>query len=331
MIALLKNINRNDKHCLMNYIDSAFFIVKEEKIVYNIKRDEVMDMYYLDTDIPVELFQRVLKKKIYVDKSMLIDKFNDVIGSEDCYYCITRPRRFGKTINAAMLSAYYTKGYDTHELFENLKIAKTASFEEHINKHHVIYIDFSSVPQNCNSYEQYIDSIYKKMRKDLIDYFHIEVHETDDSLSDFFLASQEKFIFIIDEWDSIFYEDFMQEKDKFEYLKFLKRLLKSKTYVELVYMTGVLPIAKYSTGSELNMFKEYNFMNDMIYESYFGFTENEVRELCEHSKDVSYEELKYWYDGYHLSDGSSLFNPRSVNNALSDGVCQCYTITIRYT
>ena len=93
MIALLKNINRNDKHCLMNYIDSAFFIVKEEKIVYNIKRDEVMDMYYyLDTNIPVELFQRVLKKKIYIDKSMLINKFNEVIGSEDCYFCITRPR-----------------------------------------------------------------------------------------------------------------------------------------------------------------------------------------------------------------------------------------------
>mgnify|MGYP005983858811 FL=1 len=123
----------------------------------------------------------------------------------------------------------------------------------------------------------------------------------------------------------------MNDEDKKAYLEFLKGLLKDQPYVELAYMTGVLPILQYSNGSELNMFREYNFMNDMIYESYFGFTENEVRELCEHSKDVSYEELKYWYDGYHLSDGSSLFNPRSVNNALSDGVCQCYTITIRYT
>ena len=281
-------------------------------------------MYYLDTNNPVELFKRVLKNKIYVDKSMLINKLNDFIGSEDCYFCITRPRRFGKTINANMLGAYYTQGYDTHDLFKDLKIVQTASYEEHINKHHVIYIDFSNVPQNCNSYEQYIDSIYKKMRKDLIDYFHIEVHETDDSLSDFFLASQEKFIFIIDEWDSIFYEDFMQEKDKFEYLKFLKRLLKSKTYVELVYMTGVLPIAKYSTGSELNMFKEYNFMNDSTYEDYFGFDEKEVKELTQHFSKPSYEVLKEWYDGYYKSDDTSLFNPRSVSFALRDGVCKNY-------
>ena len=143
MIVLSKNINRNDKHCLMKTIDSAFFIVKEERIVYNIKRDEVMDMYYyLDTNIPVELFQRVLKKKIYIDKSMLINKFNEVIGSEDCYFCITRPRRFGKTMNANMLGAYYTQGYDTHELFKDLKIAQTSTYEEHINKHHVVYIDF---------------------------------------------------------------------------------------------------------------------------------------------------------------------------------------------
>ena len=160
MIALLKNINRNDKHCLMNYIDSAFFIVKEERIVYNIKRDEVMDMYYyLDTNIPVELFQRVLKKKIYIDKSMLINKFNEVIGSEDCYFCITRPRRFGKTMNANMLGAYYTQGYDTHELFKDLKIAQTSTYEEHINKHHVVYIDFSTLPDPCTTYEEYISWI----------------------------------------------------------------------------------------------------------------------------------------------------------------------------
>ncbi|RGC20958.1 AAA family ATPase [Absiella sp. AM54-8XD] len=143
-------------------------------------------------------------------------------------------------------------------------------------------------------------------------------------MQNLFERTNDKFIFILDEWDSIFYKTFMNDEDKKAYLEFLKGLLKDQPYVELAYMTGVLPILQYSNGSELNMFREYNFMNDMIYESYFGFTENEVRELCEHSKDVSYEELKYWYDGYHLSDGSSLFNPRSVNNALSDGVCQNY-------
>ena len=309
----------------MKTIDSAFFIVKEERIVYNIKRDEVMDMYYyLDTNIPVELFQRVLKKKIYIDKSMLINKFNEVIGSEDCYFCITRPRRFGKTMNANMLGAYYTQGYDTHELFKDLKIAQATSFEKHINQHHVVYIDFSRMPQNCNSFEQYITSIYEKMKSDLIAFYNIKISKTDDSLSTLFYASEDKFIFIMDEWDSIFYKDFMQEKDKKAYLEFLKGLLKDQPYVELAYMTGVLPIAKYSGGSELNMFKEYNFMNDRTYEDYFGFDEEEIIELTKKYTEPSFETLKKWYDGYYKSNGSSLFNPRSVSSAITDGVCLNY-------
>ncbi len=323
MIALLKNINRNDKHCLMNYIDSAFFIVKEEKIVYNIKRDEVMDMYYLDTDIPVELFQRVLKKKIYVDKSMLIDKFNDFIGSEDCYFCITRPRRFGKTINANMLGAYYTQGYDTRELFKDLRIAQTVSYEEHINKHHVIYIDFSRLPDPCNSYEEYISWIKYCLQDDLKKGYGIE-KVPGEPIQNLFEKTNEKFIFIMDEWDSIFYKDFMQEKDKKAYLEFLKGLFKTQPYVELAYMTGVLPIAKYSTGSELNMFREYNFMNDTIYEDYFGFDEKEVKELTQQYPKPSFEVLKKWYDGYYKSDGTSLFNPRSVSLALQKGKCKNY-------
>ena len=136
--------------------------------------------------------------------------------------------------------------------------------------------------------------------------------------------TNEKFIFIMDEWDSIFYKDFMQEKDKKAYLEFLKGLLKDQSYVELAYMTGVLPIAKYSSGSELNMFKEYNFMNDRIYEDYFGFDEEEIVELTKKYTKPSFETLRKWYDGYYKSDGSSLFNPRSVSSALIDGVCLNY-------
>ena len=128
----------------------------------------------------------------------------------------------------------------------------------------------------------------------------------------------------MDEWDSIFYKDFMQEKDKKAYLEFLKGLLKDQSYVELAYMTGVLPIAKYSGGSELNMFKEYNFMNDRIYEDYFGFDEEEIVELTKKYTKPSFETLKKWYDGYYKSNGSSLFNPRSVSSALIDGICLNY-------
>ena len=323
MIVLLKNINRNDKHCLMKTIDSAFFIVKEEKIVYNIKRDEVMDMYYLDTNNPLEQFKMDSTSDPYVDKSLLINKLNSFIRTRNRFICITRPRRFGKTMNANMLGAYYTKGYDTHDLFKNLKIAQTSTYEEHINKHHVVYIDFSTLPDPCTTYEEYISWIKYCIQEDLKEVYGIEkVHG--EPIKSLLKRTNEKFIFIMDEWDSIFYKDFMQEKDKKAYLEFLKGLLKDQSYVELAYMTGVLPIAKYSSGSELNMFKEYNFMNDRIYEDYFGFDEEEIVELTKKYTKPSFETLKKWYDGYYKSNGSSLFNPRSVSSAITDGVCLNY-------
>ncbi len=139
-----------------------------------------------------------------------------------------------------------------------------------------------------------------------------------------FLDSEDSFIFVLDEWDSVFYRDFMKKEDKEAYFLFLKNLLKDQPYIDLAYMTGVLPIAKYSSGSELNMFDEYNFMNDNIYDRYFGFSEEEVNELCQKQDKICFEEIKQWYDGYYLSDGRSLFNPRSVSRALSRGVCLNY-------
>ena len=317
------DIEKN-KHCLMKTIDSAFFIVKEEKIVYNIKRDEVINMYYLDTNNPLKQFKMDIAIDPYVDKSLLINKLNSFIETRNRFICITRPRRFGKTMNANMLGAYYTQGYDTHELFKNLKIAQTATYEEHINKHHVVYIDFSRTPDHCDSYQTYIDGIIKTLKEDLVSAYPKLSEKNYDYLYQMFLDTNESFIFIMDEWDSIFYKDFMQEKDKKAFLEFLKVLFKTQPYVKLAYMTGVLPIAKYSTGSELNMFDELNFMNDDEYDLYFGFYEDEVKELCNQMNSVSYKELKYWYDGYYTSDGKSLFNPRSVSLALQKGKCKNY-------
>lgn len=113
-----------------------------------------------------------------------------------------------------------------------------------------------------------------------------------------FLDSEDSFIFVLDEWDSVFYRDFMKKEDKEAYFLFLKNLLKDQPYVDLAYMTGVLPIAKYSSGSELNMFDEYNFMNDNIYDRYFGFSEEEVNKLCQKQDKICFEEIKQWYDGY---------------------------------
>lgn len=281
-------------------------------------------MNYLNTDSMYILFQEALNSEIYVDKSMLIDKVSSKIRTGNKYICLTRPRRFGKSMNAHMLGAYYTKGLDSSAMFEKLAIAGTADYEKHRNKHNVIFIDLSRMPDLCKNYQDYISAIIKNMQRDLQETFPKLELEEDSSISEILKNTGESFIFILDEWDSIFYKGFMTKQDKDNYLFFLKNLLKDQPYVELAYMTGVLPIAKYSSGSELNMFKEYNFMNDHTYDLYFGIHEDEVRELCRKTNTISYEELARWYDGYYLSDGRHLFNPRSVNAALTDGICLNY-------
>lgn len=107
-------------------------------------------MYYLNTNVPYVLFQETLKSEVYVDKSMMIEMISSKIRTGNKYVCITRPRRFGKTINANMLGAYYTKGYDSDCLFKDLDISRTVCYREHLNKYNVIHIDFSKIPLICS-------------------------------------------------------------------------------------------------------------------------------------------------------------------------------------
>ncbi|MDO4330090.1 MAG: AAA family ATPase [Lachnospiraceae bacterium] len=251
-------------------------------------------MYHLNVSSPIINYQKTLKRKIYVDKSLLIKPLNDLIGTDECYVCITRPRRFGKTINANMLGAYYTRGYDSRELFCGLAISKEKTYLQHLNQHNVIYIDFSRMPDLCLSYQDYITNILTELRNDLAETYPALRGKEYSMISRMLLDTGDSFIFILDEWDSVFHEEFMHDKEKQLYLKFLKGLLKDQPYVELAYMTGVLPIAKYSSGSELNMFREYHFMNDHVYEAYFGLSEAEVQKLCREHTRVSFQELKRW-------------------------------------
>lgn len=98
-------------------------------------------MNYLNTDAQYYLFNETLNSKIYVDKSMLIDKVSVNIGTGNQYIFIARPRRFGKTINANMLGAYYTKGLESRKLFDRLKVAQTKNYMKHMNSHNVIYYE----------------------------------------------------------------------------------------------------------------------------------------------------------------------------------------------
>lgn len=281
-------------------------------------------MNYLNTDSAYTLFAESMNNEVYVDKSMLISKVSSKIRTGSKYICITRPRRFGKSVNLHMLGAYYTKGQDSAALFEKLAVSRTKEYETHRNSHNVIYIDFSRMPDDCRSYRSYIAMVQEGMEEDLRERYPEVRSKKYPAVSKMLAATKDSFVFLLDEWDAPFYKSFMTQQNKDDYLYFLKNLLKDQPYVELAYMTGVLPIAKYSSGSELNMFREYSFMSDHVYDAYFGILEEEVRELCKQHRKLTYEELAYWYDGYYTSDGRHLFNPRSVNCALTDGVCLNY-------
>lgn len=176
------------------------------------------------------------------------------------------------------------------------------------------------MPEQCRCYQEYQANIISWIEKDILEAYPHLKNKHHYMLAKMLQDTRDSFIFILDEWDSVFYRKFMTRDDRHSYLFFLKNILKDHPYVELAYMTGILPIAKYSSGSELNMFRKTSFMNDHKFDTFFGCTDDEVMNLCINHRDISYEALKYWYDGYRMSSSRSLFNPRSVNFALGDGI-----------
>lgn len=235
---------------------------------------------------------------------------------------------------ANMLGAFLGKAVDAGALFSNLNISKEERYSQHLNTYNVIYIDFSRFPENCRTYPEYMERILNVLKKDLLEgYPELKLSVTDavwDILMSIFEKTSDRFVFIMDEWDAVFQKDFIFEKDKKAYLEFLRNLLKGQPYVELAYMTGVLPIAKYSSGSELNMFLEYDMAMKMKFSEYFGFDDREVDELFEIYQNttskcrITREELTQWYDGYHTAGGERLYNPRSVVCALTDNQISSY-------
>lgn len=295
---------------------------------------------FLDSRNPYENFKEIVLDKYFVDKSMLIQELIPSIGKRDRYICITRPRRFGKTIMANMVGAFFGKAADSHHLFDHLDIAfgedgkENPDYRRHLNQHHVIYIDFSEIPRQCTGYLQYIDRIQNGINKDLAEaYPEFDIHiegATWDIMTDIFQKTGQRFLFIMDEWDALFYMPFCTPEDHEAYLLFLKTLLKDKVYVELAYMTGILPIAKYSDGSELNMFLEYNMATSERFSEYFGFSDSEVDRLFDiYQKTtkvprISRDDLTSWYDGYHIASGGRLYNPRSIVCAFTDNQLRNY-------
>ncbi len=283
---------------------------------------------FLNTLSPVTLYEDLVKSTYFVDKTSFISQMLERIGTSNKYVCITRPRRFGKTVMANMLGAFLTKTGDSRKIFSALNINKDKMAMQHMNQYNVIYIDFSRVGGDSNSYKSYLENIVGALKNDLhkayTDVDYREGSSVSEDLERITAATGERFVFIFDEWDAIFHAAFITEADRKNYLLFLKDLLKDRAYVYLAYMTGVLPISKYTSGSELNSFAEYNMATMVMYSDVFGFNDDEVdtlfakyMQLTENPK-VTRAGLKLWYDGYHTAAGDLMYNPRSVVLALQN-------------
>ena len=273
-----------------------------------------------------ERFRTGLRSQIYVDKTGLIKQVNRWIRTEQKFICVSRPRRFGKSMAADMLTAYYACGEDTSALFSNLKIASADSYREHLNQYDVIKINMQEFLSTTNSVDEMLEKLQKYVSFDLFDkYEHIRFRDEKNFIQvmkDIFAKTNRPFVILIDEWDCLFREYAHNTDAQKVYLDFLRAWLKDQDYVALAYMTGILPIKKYGTHSALNMFSEYSILNPREFAEFFGFTEDEVRALCEEYR-MDFDEARAWYDGYdlitHSRDGDthfSMYNPKSVVEAM---------------
>lgn len=266
---------------------------------------------------------------IYVDKSGLIALLNERVNGRERYVCSSRPRRFGKTMAANMLCAYYQRGIDARPLFEDLAIAQGPSFERHLNAYDVVFLNMAKLSSEARVCGESLSTyVTREVIADVCSYYPEAVPKEVASLSKAFTLALNSepdhpgFVFIIDEWDAVIRESRTDKAAQETYIAFLRDLLKDCPYVALAYMTGILPIKKYGTHSVLNMFEEVSMMEPGELAPYIGFTEAEVRDLCD-ARSADFSELERWYDGYRL-EGLHVYNPRSAVYALRNGRCSDY-------
>ena len=269
---------------------------------------------YLNPDN--ENFRATLTRKIYVDKTMMISVINEFMSTDNKYLCVSRPRRFGKTIAGNMLSAYFSKGADSRDVFAPYKISSDPSFESNLNKLNVIKIDVNSEFRNTLNTENLILILTKTIRAEFSQQFSDIYFTENDSIANCILkvytSKKERFVIIMDEYDVLVREK-VSENLFNQYLSFLNGLFKSDTVrpaIALSYLTGILPIVRDRIQSKLNNFYEYTILDARELAPFIGFTSDEVRALCE-KYNVDYEECKRWYDGYK-QHGLEIYNPESV-------------------
>ena len=316
VLKTVKNPQWNKSQCCVNIEENCYCLL----VTQNRRKDGCLMGIYLNPGN--NKFKRAVNSDIYVDKTGLIKYTNSIVDTLQSCVCVSRPRRFGKSMAADMLTAYYSKGCDSRELFSGLEIAKDESFEEHLNKYDTIFLNMQEFLSRSSNVKELLERVEGKVIRELKkQYPDVELYDENDlaeTMQDIFAESECPFIVIIDEWDCIFRE-FKHDKAAQEiYLDFLRDLLKDKEYIYLAYMTGILPIKKYGTHSALNMFDEFSMIDPGPLAEYVGFTEKEVEALCQkYQMDIN--EIKNWYDGYSFEEVEAVYSPKSVVSCMRLG------------
>lgn len=274
-------------------------------------------------------FEVAINSEIYIDKTGLLEYTNRVMNTLQGYVCNSRPRRFGKSITANMLTAYYSRGCNSEKMFSDLAISKNQDYRKHLNKYDVIHLDLQWCIEPAGGVNNVVSYINEKTIEELKEYYPEELPQDITSLPEALSiinnATGSKFIIIIDEWDVLIRDEADNTKVQNEYINFLRGLFKGTEptkYIRLAYLTGILPIKKLKTQSALNNFKQYSMLSAGALAEYIGFTENEVKYLCQ-KYNQDFEEVKRWYDGYQLGK-CHVYNPNAVVNLMLEGEFQSY-------
>ncbi|MBO4698676.1 AAA family ATPase [bacterium] len=267
-----------------------------------------------------ENVKRALNSQIFVDKSLFLKKLCSLLNTNQSYICVSRPRRFGKTMVRDLMVAYFSKGCDSREIFSNLKISDEPCFEENLNKFNVLSIDMGFFYNNVRDKKEVLDKLEEKLREDFSEELpDIEFSEKDsvaDLIMKVYKRTNTQFIVIIDEYDTLIRER-VNESLLSEYRSFLNSLFKNNELspaIALAYLTGILPIQRDRVESKLNNFDEYTVLDPVMTAEYFGFTKEETEALC-NEYGMSFEECENWYDGYKIGD-FDIYNPNSVVKAM---------------
>ena len=276
-----------------------------------------------------------IKAGKYQDKTGLIDLVNDVLNTSDKLICVSRPRRFGKSFSAKMLSAYYDRSCDSHSLFDDLKISQTKDYEKNLNKLNVVYLDITYFISKASNADNVVYDVKDALIGELgVKYPELRKKtELGEALLSYCEREETKFFFVIDEWDALFRE-FPNNHDLHKsYINLLRELFKNGNVTDKIisgaYITGILPIKKYGTQSAVSDFLEYTMVSPGDYAEFIGFTEEEVKGLCERY-NLSFDEAKRWYDGYHFGALGSVYNPNSLMTAIKKSFANYWGKTETY-